>query len=174
MQVALGNPTRLVAIVGVAAALGAGALVMRGLSSSATEPAATPVLARVQHTTPNAKPGRAGKPKVPPPVAANGLPRAVAAALARKPVVVVSVFAPGATLDELAVREARAGAAAAGAGFVLLNAYRNAEIAPFAEKVGLRRNPAVVVMRRPGDVAIQLNGFADRDSVAQAATDARS
>ena len=170
MQVALGNPVRLVAMIGVVAVVGAGAFLMRGLGSA--EPAAAPLPLRVEGA--KSKPVAARKRKTPPsPVAANGFPQAVANALSRKPIVVVSVFAPGAALDELAVREARAGAALAGAGFVALNAYRNADIAPFAEKVGLRRNPAVVIVRRPGDVAVQLGGFADRDSVAQAATDAR-
>ena len=174
MQVALGNPVRLVALVGLVAVLGAGALVMRGLGSS--EPEAAPLPERTlaaSRPTPTAKVSRAQKARRSA-LAASGFPRSVVAALMRRPVAVVSVVAPGAPLDELAVREARAGAALAGAAFVTLNAYRSADVAALVEKVGLRRNPAVIVMRPPGAVAARLAGFADRDSVAQAATDARS
>ena len=173
MQVALGNPVRLVALVGLVAVLGAGALVMRGLGSS--EPEAAPLPTRTlaaSRPKPTAKVSRAQKARRS--ALAAGFPRPVVAALTRRPVAVVSVVAPGAPLDELAVREARAGAALAGAAFVTLNAYRNGDVAAFVEKIGLRRNPAVIVVRRPGAVVAQLAGFADRDSVAQAATDARS
>ncbi|MFN2470302.1 MAG: hypothetical protein ABR583_04805 [Gaiellaceae bacterium] len=182
MHTVLGNPVRLLALVGLAAALGGAMLVLK-TTQGGSETAAAPKLLhtsvrgkhganpRGAHTKPAAKPGRT-KPTPLSPVV-NGLPRAVAAALVRNAIVVVSVGAPGARVDELAAREARAGADLAGAGFVQINAFRQAEVAPLEAKVQLRSNPSLLVFRRPGDIAISISGFADRESVAQAVENAR-
>lgn len=208
VELSVGNPVRLVVLVGIAGVLGAVFLFVQPLQpaeeTTAPVPVATPepveavkpqaAKAAAKKTAPTnarptpkqdarprpkqdikatASPKPARKPVLPSPVAPNGLPRAVAAALLRNPVVVVSVVAPGSRVDELALAEARAGAALAGAGFVRLNAYRQAEIAPLAAKTPLRTNPAVLVLRRPAYVTLSILGFADRDSVAQAAANAR-
>ena len=71
--------------------------------------------------------------------------------------------------------EAAAGARAAGAGFVALDvttAGRAAE-ALMLKYDTVFHAPAVLVFRGAGELALQLDGFRDRDTVAQAATNAR-
>ncbi len=174
MNVTVGNPVRLIALIAVCAVAGGALFIMRGVGGGNTETAAPPTT-----NTPRTQTTPKGSVPAPKPaatddgIAANGLPSKVAAALRKHRVVVVSVIAPNAQVDDLAVREARAGAKDVGAGFVVVNAYRQREIAPFEAKVVFRASPAVVVMRRPDQVIATVPGFADRASVAQAATNAR-
>lgn len=180
MQIASANPVRLVALVGVTAALAAGVFVVKstaGGASSSTSSSEPKLLhatvghrvhrTTVRHTTrKHARPARA--------VAANGLPRAVADALVRNSVVVVSVVAPRGAVDGIAVREAQAGAAAAHAGFVRVDAFRQSQIAPLQAKVGIKDAPALIVLRRPVTVSFEVSGFVDRATVVQAVADARA
>lgn len=177
MHFSAANPVRLVAFIGAAAVLGGGMLVLKTSQGGGSAADAQP---KLLHTSvgPRAKPRQpATKPARPKPsrspVAANGLPRSVAVALVKYPVVVISVVAPRGRVDELAVREARAAATAAGAGFVRINAFRQAEVAPLEAKVDVQGNPALIVMRRPTVVSFQVAGFVDRETIAQAVADAR-
>jgi hypothetical protein len=129
---------------------------------------------------PRPKPAVAPKSKAPPRtqvlVATNGLPVAIMRALASHDVVVVSLYGGGWKIDPMARDEAAAGAHAAGAGFVALDvttAGRAAE-ALMLKYDTVFHAPAVLVFRRGGELALQLDGFRDRDTVAQAATNARS
>ena len=136
--------------------------------------ATTPVVKPVAKT-PAAKPKAAAKPaaKPAPTVTAEGVPWALAQALRRDPVVVVSLFAGGAEVDRYTLDEARAGARSAGAGFVSLDvlAKRNAE--PLATFLGgVVEPPVVLVYQRPAALFLKFDGFVDRDTVAQAAQDA--
>lgn len=161
------SPVRALALVAALAVGGAAMFVVRGMTASTTETAGSAdVRAMPRRAATNRGPAETR------PVVAHGLPRAVASALAANRVVVVSVTATGARIDELAAAEARAGAALADARFVRIDALRNADVAPLAAKFGVRRNPTILVLRRPGDLAAQLDGFADRESVAQAVSDA--
>jgi hypothetical protein len=72
----------------------------------------------------------------------------------------------------MALQEARAGATAAGAAFVALNVLNEAQSRPLAEKLGLLEDPAVLVFKGEGDLFVRLTGFADQQTVAQAATNA--
>lgn len=122
---------------------------------------------------PKAKPKPAPKPKPPPPLATeDGLPGALSAALARNAVVVVSLYAPDVELDEMAMQEAKAGAAAAGAGFVALNVLNESQSRPLAKELGVLEDPAVLVFRRPGELVVRFSGFADKQTVLQAARNA--
>jgi hypothetical protein len=137
---------------------------------AAVKPAVKPVA-----KTPAAKPKAAAKPaaKAAPAVTAQGVPWAIAQALRRDPVVVVSLFAGGAEVDQFTLDEARAGAQSAGAGFVSLDvlAKRNAE--PLATFLGgVLEPPVVLVYQRPAALFLRFDGFVDRDTVAQAAQDA--
>jgi hypothetical protein len=132
--------------------------------------------------TPKPKPRAAVVPKPKAPrktqllVAANGLPVAIMRALASHDVVVVSLYGGGWKIDPMARDEAASGARAAGAGFVALDvttAGRAAE-ALMLKYDTVFHAPAVLVFRRGGELALQLDGFRDRDTVAQAATNARS
>jgi hypothetical protein len=171
-------------VVGLAAglavfALAAGFLLLgRGQeSSSAARPhTVVPLSQRAKGKVkkPAVKPA-ARKPAVqkPKPVESeNGLPAALTAALSRNEVVVVSLFAPDVELDDMAMREARAGAAAAGVGFVALDVLNEGQSRPLTKQLGVLEDPAVLVFRRPGDLVVRFSGFADMQTVLQAARNA--
>jgi hypothetical protein len=103
---------------------------------------------------------------------AAGLPVALAQSLAINPTVVAVVYNPQAEVDGIAVAEARAGAALAGAGFVGLNVLSQAEVGKLTEQLGLLPDPAVLVFTRPAHLAARIDGFADKETVAQAAQNA--
>jgi hypothetical protein len=103
---------------------------------------------------------------------AAGLPLPLAQALATNPKVVVAVYNPGSSVDGIAFAEARAGAALAGAGFVGLNVLSEAQIGKLTEQLGLIPDPAVLVFTRPAKLAAKLEGFVDKETVAQAAYNA--
>jgi hypothetical protein len=125
--------------------------------------------------TPAAKPVAKPRTSAPRPVriATHGLPLAVAKALLRHRVVVVSLVTPGVDVDTLARDEAAAAASAAQGGFVSLNVFRQANGAPLLKKLGVVEAPAVLVVMRPARIFAQLDGFADRDTVRQAVANAR-
>jgi hypothetical protein len=72
----------------------------------------------------------------------------------------------------MALREAQAGAAASGAGFVALNVLNESQAKPLTKKLGVLEDPAVLVFRRPSEVVVRFSGFADKQTVAQAARNA--
>lgn len=93
-------------------------------------------------------------------------------ALAQDPVVVVVFHTPGADLDATAVREARAGAATAGAGFLAVDVSREGAVAGLALEYEILAAPTVLVIARRGGVRFAFEGYVDRETVAQAATNA--
>ena len=103
------------------------------------------------------------------------LPQPLQWQLAHHRVVVVSFYSPSSDVDAISVAEAHAGATAAGAGFLLVSVLDN-KVAGILTALlpggGLLPEPGVLIYRAPGDVALRLDGFADRDAVAQAATNA--
>jgi thiol:disulfide interchange protein len=195
MTLTLSPQMRIFALVGAIVAV-AGALAMFMLGRGAAEPAAIPapvsapapaapapapaaaetaapkaaaakkadVAKAAAAPTPVAKP----KPVLPP----SGLPAALDAALARNAVVVVSLYVPGARVDKLALDEARAGAKLSGVGFLALNVLDERQAKPLLTKIGMLEDPSVLVFTRPAKVAVKLTGFVDRDTVAQAASNA--
>ena len=101
------------------------------------------------------------------------LPAPLRQALAHSRVVVAVLYAPDVPGDSDAVAEARKGAKAAHVGFAVLN-VRNETIArAVAVQVQGATDPAVLVVRRPGTVALKIDGFVDAAAVAQAAADTR-
>lgn len=101
-----------------------------------------------------------------------GLPSTISAAFWGRKVVVVALYAPDVPLDEMAVAEARAGARAAGVGFVALNVLHESQARPLTKLLGVLEDPGVLVFRRPGDLFLRLSGYADQQTVAQAARNA--
>jgi hypothetical protein len=169
-------PVRVVAGLGVvvAAALG---LWLYMLGRSADAETASPPPAHVAERTP-AKPAQRPEPKQAAPrrqvqLAPTGFPSAVDRAFRKHHVVVVAVFLPGAHVDALVRREARAGAIASGVGFVDVSAANNAVASQLLSKTGVLPDPAVVVVKRPGVVVATL-GVADRETVVQAVAQAKS
>lgn len=116
----------------------------------------------------------APSPKPQPVVAKSGLPSVLVAALAANPVVVVALFDDAAKVDPLARDEAEAGAKLARAGFVALDVTRDQKAAEaLLVKLGtVLRAPAVLIYTRPDVFTLKLDGFRDRDTVAQAAQNA--
>lgn len=95
--------------------------------------------------------------------------------LAHHKVVVVSFYNPNDDVDAISVAEAHAGAVSAGAGFLLVSVL-NDKVAGILTALlpqgGLLPQPGVIVYRAPGNIATRMDGFSDRDSVAQAAMNA--
>jgi hypothetical protein len=197
----LSPPVRIAALVGLlAAVLGGGAMTMMGRSEPdiatphvikhhpfgpgakpAKKAAATPTAtaAPKKHAAAKPKPVAAARP-APKPVTPSavtvalkaGLPAPLARALGRHSVVVVSLYNPYSEVDGIAFAEARAGAALASAGFLPLNVLSRAEVGKLTEQLGLLPDPGVLVYTRPSTLSIRLSGFADKETVAQAAQNA--
>src|SRR5205085_7797032 len=100
---------------------------------STTPTTSTPSKTHTHTATPSAK------------ITAHGMPVAVARALHKHAVVVVSLYSPRAGLDKLASAEARAGAAAGGAGFVAVDVFHQRAGIALLHKIGIVDTPAVLV-----------------------------
>ena len=107
-------------------------------------------------------------PRIPP----TGFPLAVDRALARHKVVVVSLVVPGAHVDKLAAGEAKAGAKLGGAGYLALNVLNEKVAHAVLAKLEGVEEPSLLVLKRSGEVVLALEGFVDRETVAQAASNA--
>lgn len=106
-------------------------------------------------------------------VAPNGLPRTIADALRAHPAVVVALYTPQGKIDPMGLAEAKQGAALARVGFVGVNVFNTRTAGPLMTKLGVvLRAPAVLIFRRSGDLSMRIDGFADRETVAQAALNA--
>ncbi|MCS7007942.1 MAG: hypothetical protein RMM28_04020 [Thermoleophilia bacterium] len=178
MTATLSAPVRVAVVVGLLAATGlVAAFSLLGRTATGAEPAAAPVerpATPLAETATGSAPTPAAKPSVPraPATARSGLPAPVAEALRVRKVVVVSLYVPGADVDSLVRKEARAGAATAGAAYVAIPATSSRLVAPLVAKAGVLPSPAVLVIRRPGRVEATF-GVTDRAVVAQAALQAK-
>ena len=193
----LSPQVRIFALVAVLVAVGGGLFVFTSGRGSAAEPElaappATPAVAKpakapAVHKTatanPKAKASKApasktqapAKPapkKVVPKIPPTGFPLAVDRALARHKVVVVSLVVPGSHVDELAAGEAKAGAKLGGAGYLELNVLNERVAHAVLAKLGAVKEPSLLVLKRSGEVVLALEGFVDRETVAQAAANA--
>jgi hypothetical protein len=97
------------------------------------------------------------------------LPAPLRKALSQSRIVVAVLYAPDVPGDNEAVSEARKGAQAAHVGFTMLNVRNEAIARAVARQVQGASDPAVLVVRRPGTVALKIDGFVDAAAVAQAA-----
>ena len=103
---------------------------------------------------------------------AAGLPNVIATALGQHRTVVVSLYNPYSEVDGIAFAEARAGAKSAGVGFVPLNVLSEAQVGKLTQMLGLLPDPGLLVYIRPGTLVARISGFADKETVAQAAQNA--
>lgn len=101
------------------------------------------------------------------------LPAALRRALARHGVVVAVLYAPHVPGDDGALNAARRGAQNAHAGFAVLNVRNESVAKVVARKLPGSSDPSVVVVRRPGTVAVLITGYADHEAVAEAVRNAR-
>lgn len=105
------------------------------------------------------------------------LPSPLRWALAEHRIVVVSLWDPQAPVDDISVAEAHAGAADANVGFVVVNVLDNRVAGPLTALLptgDMLPDPGVLVYRAPGKLVYRFDGFLDRDSVAQAAANAKA
>jgi hypothetical protein len=137
-------------------------------SKAATKPKAKPVASPTQ--PPARKPVGAAKGD---PVDTHGLPLVLARALHKHRVTVVALYDPQAAVDEMALAEARAGAASVNAGFLPLSIRNEPQVRPLAQLLGVLESPSILVYERPNTLFVRLDGFSDRQTVAQAAVNAR-
>lgn len=134
--------------------------------ASSKPPATKPATAKAK-ASPKAKPA--------PVAAANGLPVLLNEALRAHRIVVVSIFDPQSQTDAISYAEARAGAADAGAGFLGVSVLDDSVAGPLTAALpdqGLLPVPGVLIYRRPGVLVQRVDGFEDRDGVAQLAAGA--
>ncbi len=102
-----------------------------------------------------------------------GLPARLARALGQHAVVVAALYNPEAEVDGIAFAEAQAGASLAGAGFVGLNVLSKADVETLTKRLGLLPDPGFLVYTaRDSTLRVKIDGFADKETVAQAAENA--
>ena len=171
----LHQPTRTIALIGALVLTGIAAVVFfLGRGALGGEPAAattpTPVAEHAPQTS--AKPAVRPATKPRPTRVASGFPPRIDRALRYNRVVVVSVSMPGAPVDAVVRREARAAAATARAGFVPVSALDERTVSALVAKTGVLADPAVVVVKRPGTVTATFS-VADAATIAQAVAEAR-
>jgi hypothetical protein len=127
------------------------------------------VTAKPKPVAPKPKP----KAKPRPAIAPNGLPTPLADELELHDVVVVALFNPQSSTDSIAFQEARAGAGMANAGFLPVSVLDQRVIGPLTARLGhILPAPGLLIYRSPDLLVSQLDGFADRQTVAQAADNA--
>src|SRR5262249_61009849 len=101
------------------------------------------------------------------------LAAAVRRDLAANQVVVSALYDPKAKIDATAVAEAKAGAQLTGSSFVAID-VRKPSATSINALYGAIQDPAVLVIRPDKSLVVRIDGFADRDTVAQAAANATS
>jgi hypothetical protein len=172
MTATLPVPTRYLIAIGALLLAALAFLVARPLllgDDESTSLATTP--SAVTPTTPAPAQGKPA-PTTPKVVLLAGLPKPVASKLRRGNVAVVSVYTGTSVVDRASVREAKAGAQAAGAQFVKLNVLDEDTARAVQSFAGTMSTPAVLVVRRPGKIVTRLQGPAEDAIVRQAAHNA--
>lgn len=180
------------AVAGTALLIVVGGFVFLGRSSSSS--AAAPHAIKPLHPHAKAKVALA-PPKVTPakakamakaktrgvrPAVIAGVPAPLVDALKHHSVVVLALVAPKSEVDNLTLAEAKAGAAAAHAGFATVDVTNNAQVQALSALVGtnadaqnrLLDDPAVLVFQKPQTLYVRLNGYVDADTIEQAAVNA--
>ena len=155
-----------VAVLGLLAA-GFGAFTLNGSAAEESAPASTARPAKTSAAPKAAPAKKASKPsrKV---KTLTPLERA----LKEHRTVVVVLYTPDASLDALTTLEARAGAEDARVGFLAIDVSKKQSVEALAEKHALRSAPGILVVTRGPKVAARFDGFADRETIAQAAFNA--
>jgi hypothetical protein len=144
----------------------------RPTAAAPAHPAAKPKPAATATAAPKASPARlAAKPK-PAVKLAKGTPTTIAGQLATHEVVIVLLYDPNARVDDYSLAETQLGAKDAGAGFLAVDVMNQRQASPFTTAYGVLQDPTVLFFKRPGKLALKLVGYADHDTIAQAAKNA--
>jgi thiol:disulfide interchange protein len=198
MSTQIGAPIRIVASIGVLLALAVGAWTFvagrtntdsstSGVTGSVAQHPIAAAQAVATKLSAHNRATAAGKPnvvvptkqaapaavrKAKPAATAGKSPTTIAAVLRNHRVAVVLLYDPQSKVDSFSLGEAQLGAERAHAGFLRVNVLKEGEIAAFAKTYGVLQVPTVLFFARPGKLVQKLAGFADRDTVAQAALNA--
>ena len=171
MSLTFSPPTRLTALIGalVLTCLAAVVFTLGRGKLAGDEPMATstPVARTTQKPAGVKAPAAKPKSRV-----ASGFPPRIDHALRYNRVVVVSVSMPGAAVDAVVRKEARAAARATRAAFVPVSALNERAVSGLMAKTGVLPDPAVVVVKRPG-VVVATFSVTDAGTIAQAVAGAR-
>jgi hypothetical protein len=132
---------------------------------AAVKPKSATAAPKASPATPAAKP----KPTV---NLAKGTPTTIAGQLATHDVVIVLLYDPHARVDDYSLAETQLGAKDAGAGFLAVDVMNQRQASPFTTAYGVLQDPTVLFFKRPGKLALKLVGYADHDTIAQAAKNA--
>jgi len=141
-----------------------------GHATPATAAKKTPAKAPAAKTAAQAKTKVAAKPAKTATV--NGTPTTIAALLRDHRAVVVLLYDPRTQVDAYSLGEAQLGATRAHAGFLRVDVMNQRQAAPFTKAYGVLQDPTLLFFARPGKLVQRLSGFADHDTVAQAALNA--
>jgi hypothetical protein len=163
-------PIRVVALVGVLAALAMGAWLMT--AGRAGDDSAEPVqeLRPVQAARKSvaAEPVTPSTPPKPALKLPKGTPPAVGRLLEEHRVGVVLLYDSQSKVDAYSLSEAALAAKNAGAGLLRVDVRNETLATTFSKSYGVLQAPSVLLYRRPGTLALKLNGFADHETVEQA------
>ena len=149
-----------------------------GRKHAATPAHVTKQVTHVQKPVVHAKPvvkAAAQKPAPLPLVAANGLPTPLDMLLHGHRVVVVVLWDPEIPSDRLAYLEAQAGAKDSNAGFLPVSVLDERVAGPLTTVAGngtLLTSPGLLIYKQPFALMNRINGFTDRQSVAEAVANA--
>lgn len=159
------------AVVGVVAV---GGFLVVSKHKSSTTASSTPSLTTPASTTPAATTPTPSKthPATHAGLNTHGLPPAVARALQKHSVVVVTLTTPRGQDDVVVRAEAKAGAAEMHAGFVSIDVFHQQPGTQMLRKLGVVDTPVTLVIKRPANIVSQFPGLVDRDVVAQAVENA--
>jgi hypothetical protein len=174
MTFELTTTTKVLALVGLLLAAGlTGTLILehhRSASPAIVAPATTP---NHTHTPPHAHRAPPSRHPAPSLQLTAGLPAPLRSALAHTKLVVAVVYAPGDPVDAEVYAQAQQGAQAAHAPIVALNIRNDTIAATTAAWMNKVVEPAVLIVKRPGTILVELDGYTDGESVAQAVADTR-
>lgn len=168
--------------IAIAGALAAAAVALGMWTLTRQQPSSTAATPLPVHHPAPAPPAKARKPVVAVPkispyvkaALAADLPKPVAEQFAAHEVVVVTLYSPDADLDRMVAGEAQAGAMLAGAGFVGVDVSKELVSGELTRAFGVLAAPTSLVLARTDFTkpTTTLAGFNDRETVAQAATNA--
>lgn len=175
MSLTLNPPIRVFALLGALVATGIAAfvfLVVRPQSDAEPIASKTPPTRPAQTKPATNVPARPTPARPAAQQTKSGFPLPVDRALRHNRVVVVAVYMPGARVDSVVRREARAAAIFSRVGYVPISALSERLVRPLVAQTGVLPDPAVVIVKRPGVVTTTLS-VADRDTIAQAVAQAK-
>lgn len=174
MTAAIPIPSRILALIGIAALVLVGLLVARPLLAGNDSNSSSPVVAAPSgQAAPAAPTGSTAKPAAPRVVLLKGVPHPIASKLMHSRVTVVSVYSGTAKADHASLAQAKAGARAAGVPFVAVNVLNDKAAAQLQAFGGSMTTPTVLIVKRPGKIVAKFESVVDDAVVQQAAYNAR-